>query len=112
KESQRVRQERRLSLDRAQDAAILAALVGVVSKRDRRDRRARPGIRYEPRDVSRTHHAGGGGWFRRPDEPVQYGRPFLLGLHVGLYRAPEYVLRLHGAWLRSLLHRALHRFCR
>ena len=36
--------------------------------------------------------AGGGGRLRRADQPVQHGRPVLLGLDVGLYRPQEHLL--------------------
>ena len=78
--------QRRLRLRRAEDAAVLADLVGALPQRDRRHRRARPGLGHEPGNVPRPDHAGRGGGLRRPDEPVQHGRPLLLGLDVGLHR--------------------------
>ncbi len=61
-----------------------------------------------PGNVSGTYHASGRRRVRRPDEPVQYGRPFLLGLNVGLHRAQEHILCVHGPWVLPLLHRAIH----
>ena len=87
-------QERRLRLRRAEDAAVLADLVGALPQRHRRHRRARPGLGDEPGDVPRPHHAGGGGGLRRAAEPVQHGRPLLLGFDVGLHRPQEHLLRL------------------
>ena len=85
--------QRRLRLRRAEDAAVLADLVGALPERDRRHRRARPGLGHEPGDVPRPRHAGRGGRLRRPDEPVQHGRPLLLGLDVGLHRPQEHLFR-------------------
>ena len=48
-----------------------------------------------------------GGGFRRLDEPVQHGRPLLLGVYVGLYRPQEHLFRVHGARFRSVLPRPL-----
>src|SRR5579883_1162206 len=67
------------------------------------------GLSVEPGNVSGPHHAGRGRRLCRPDEPVQYGRPFLLGLDLRLYRAQEHLFRVHGARLPALLHRALYR---
>ena len=52
-----ITKQRRLCLRRAQDAAVLADLVGAVPQRDRRHRRARPGLRHEPGNVPRPCHA-------------------------------------------------------
>ncbi len=92
--------QRRVRLRFAQDAAVLVHLDRLVHQRHRRHRRARSSLRHEPGDVSRQGDRGRGGGIRRPDEPVQHGRPFLLGVHLRLYRPQEHLLRVHGARLR------------
>ena len=77
-------EERRLRLSGGQDAAVLADLDRAVLQYDRGHRRARPGLRDEPGNVPRPHHRGSCRRSRRPDEPVQHGRPLQLGLAVGL----------------------------
>ena len=93
----------------SQDAAVLADLDRVVPEYDRGHRRARPGIRDEPGNVPRPYHRGCCRGSRRPDEPVQHGRPLQLGLAVGLHRTQEHLLRLHDARLRALCDGALCR---
>ena len=68
-------------------------LVGALPQRDRRHRRARPGLGDEPGDVPGQDHGGRGGGLRRPDEPVQHGRPLLLGVDLRLYRPQEHLFR-------------------
>ena len=56
-------QARRLRLRRAQDAAVLADLVGAVPQRHRRHRRAGPGLGDEPGDVPGDDHGGAAAGF-------------------------------------------------
>ncbi len=84
----------RVRLSGAEDTAVLADLGGAVPERDSRHRRAWPGIGDEPGDVPRQGDRHRGGRLRRPDEPVQHGRPVLLGLGVGLHRPQEHLLRV------------------
>ena len=102
-------EQRRVRLSGGQDAAVLADLDRAVLQYDRRHRRARPGLRDEPGNVSRPHHGGGCRRARRPDEPVQHGRPVQLGLALRLHRTKEHLLRLYDARLRALRDGALCR---
>ena len=76
----------------AEDAAVLADLVGALPERDRRHRRARPGLGDEPGNVPWPGHRAAAGGLRRSAEPVQHGRAFLLGVDVRLYRPQEHLL--------------------
>ena len=79
--------QQRVRLSGAEDAAVLADLVGAVPERHRRHRRARPGLGDEPGDVPGPVTVDRGGRLRRADEPVQHGRPLLLGVGVRLSSA-------------------------
>lgn len=91
----------------AEDATVLADLVGAVPERDRRHWGAGPGIRHEPGDVPRTRQRRGGRGFRGPDEPVQHGWPVLLGIRAGRHRPQEHLFRVLCTRLRGLVHSAL-----
>ncbi len=82
---------------------------GALPERHGRHRRARPGLGDEPGDVPRPGHAGRRGRLRRPDEPVQHGRPVLLGVDLRLYRPQEHLLRVLRARHRALCRRAADR---
>ena len=99
----------RVRLSGAEDAAVLADLVGAVPQRHRGHRRARSGIGDEPGDVPGQGHSHGGGRLRRTDEPVQHGRPFLLGLGVGFHRPQEHLFRVLRARVPAVCGGAVHR---
>ena len=86
--------ERRLCLRRAEDAAVLADLVGSLPQRHRRHRRARPGFGDEPGNVPGSGHADRRGGLRRAAQPVQHGRALLLGHDFRLYRPQEHLFLL------------------
>ena len=97
---------------RAQDAAVLADLVGALPERLRRHRRHRHGLADAAGDLCRQadrasgaclqrarHLAEGGdrrhrGGLRRAIVAVQHRRPLLLGVAVRLYRAQENLLHV------------------
>ena len=66
-------------------------------------RRARTSFSHESGNVPGPCQSDRGGGFRRLDEPVQHGRPLLLGVYVGLYRPQEHLFRVHVARFRSVL---------
>ena len=103
----------------AQDAAILADLVGALPQRVRRHRSHRHGLADAAGDLRRqahrppelgfnaqrrteSRHRRNRRRLRRPVVAVQYRRAFLLGVAVGLYRAQEHLLRFLPARHRSL----------
>ena len=99
----------RVRLSGAEDAAVLADLVGAVPQRHCGHRRAWSGIGDEPGDVPGQGDSHGGGRLRRSDEPVQHGRPILLGLGVGFHRPQEHLLRVLPARVHPVFGGAIHR---
>ena len=111
----------------AQDAAVLADLVGAVPERFRRHRRDRHGLadaagnlrrqadRPARAQVQRAHgrsesrHRRDRRRLRRPAVAVQHRRPVLLGVAVGLYRAQEHLLHVLPARHRALRAGAVRR---
>ena len=94
--------ERRLRLRRAEDAAVLADLVGAVPQRDRRHRRARPGLGDEPGDVPGPRDRRRRGRLRRPDQPVQHGGRFFWASTSDYHRPQEHLFLLLRARHRAL----------
>src|SRR5262245_51511920 len=83
------RQKRRLRLRLAEDTAVLADLADPLPQRDCGHRRARTSFGHESGNVPRPCHSDRSGGFRRLNEPVQHGRPLLLGIYLGLCRPQE-----------------------
>ena len=102
-------QERRLRLRRAEDAAVLADLGGALPERHGRHRRAQPGLGDEPGDVPWPSDAGRRRGLRRPAQPVQHGRPLLLGLDLRHHRPQEHLFLLLRPRNGALRPRALDR---
>ena len=92
-------------LSGAEDAAVLVDLVGAVPERDCGNRRAGSGVGDEPGDVPRQGNRHRGRGLRRPDEPVQYGRPLLLGIGIGLTLAARAPISCSSCWASCSMRR-------